>query len=73
MGGLAAPGGRSTKQPLLALTPCAAAILLSSITSSVLEKLPGESPAGPHGGAIAANGDVYLGLLSGKVEKFIRE
>jgi len=46
--------------------------VLRDLDGKALEILPGESPGGPHGGAIAANGDIYLGLLNGTVQKFTR-
>ena len=47
--------------------------VLRDLDGKALEILPGESPGGAHGGAIAANGDVYLGLLNGTVKKFVRQ
>jgi len=48
--------------------------VLRDLDGKALERLPGEGPdARAHGGAIAANGDVYIGLLSGVVEKFVRQ
>jgi hypothetical protein len=48
--------------------------VLRDLDGKPLERLPGEGPnARPHGGAVAANGDVYIGLLSGVVEKFTRQ
>jgi DNA-binding beta-propeller fold protein YncE len=47
--------------------------VLRDLDGKALEILPGESPGGPHGGAIAANGDIYLGLLNGTVQKFTRQ
>src|SRR3954469_5535435 len=44
--------------------------VLHDLDGKVLERLPGENSSGAHGGAVAPNGDVYLGLLSGKAEKF---
>lgn len=45
--------------------------VLRDLDGKALERLPGEGAnARAHGGAIAANGDVYLGLLNGTVEKF---
>jgi DNA-binding beta-propeller fold protein YncE len=46
---------------------------LRDLNGKILGRLPGESSVGAHGAAAAANGDVYLGLLSGKVEKFIKQ
>ena len=48
--------------------------VLRDLDGKALERLPGEGPnARAHGGAIAANGDVYFGLLNGTVEKFVRQ
>jgi hypothetical protein len=48
--------------------------VLRDLNGKALEQLPGEGPnSRAHGGAIAANGDVYFGLLSGVVEKFVRQ
>lgn len=47
--------------------------VLRDLDGKALELLPGESPGGAHGGAVAANGDVYLGLLNGTVKKFVRQ
>jgi DNA-binding beta-propeller fold protein YncE len=47
--------------------------VLRDLDGKALESLPGERPATAHGGAVAANGDVYMGLLSGTVEKFVRQ
>jgi DNA-binding beta-propeller fold protein YncE len=48
--------------------------VLRDLDGKALERLPGEGPdARAHGGAIAANGDVYIGLLNGTVEKFERQ
>ena len=47
--------------------------VLHDLDGKVLEHLPGENSSGSHGGAVAPNGDVYLGLLSGKAEKFVRQ
>jgi DNA-binding beta-propeller fold protein YncE len=48
--------------------------VLRDLDGKPLERLPGEGPnARAHGGAVAANGDVYFGLLSGVVEKFTRQ
>ncbi len=43
------------------------------LNGKVIGRLPGEGPATAHGMAVADNGDVYLGLLSGKVEKFVKQ
>lgn len=43
------------------------------LDGKIIGKLPGESSTGCHGAAVADNGDVYLGLLSGKVEKFVKQ
>jgi len=47
--------------------------VLRDLDGKALEKLPGETPGGAHGGAVAPNGDVYIGLLSGTVRKFVRQ
>jgi hypothetical protein len=47
--------------------------VLRDLDGKAIEKLPGESPGSPHGGAVAPNGDVYIGLLSGTVRKFVRQ
>jgi DNA-binding beta-propeller fold protein YncE len=48
--------------------------VLRDLDGKAIERLPGEGAnARAHGGAIAANGDIYLGLLSGTVEKFVRQ
>jgi len=47
--------------------------VLHDLDGKVLERLPGETSSGAHGGAVAPNGDIYLGLLSGKAEKFVRQ
>jgi len=47
--------------------------VLRDLDGKVIEALPGETSSGSHGGAIAPNGDVYLGLLSGTVRKFVRQ
>jgi 6-bladed beta-propeller len=48
--------------------------VLRDLDGKAIEKLPGEgADARAHGGAVAANGDVYLGLLNGTVEKFVRQ
>jgi hypothetical protein len=45
--------------------------VLRDLDGKALGKLPGEGAnARAHGAAIAPNGDIYLGLLSGVVEKF---
>src|SRR4051812_10171278 len=43
--------------------------VLHDLDGKVIGRLPGEGSTESHGGAVAANGDVYLGLLTGKVEK----
>jgi len=46
---------------------------LRDLDGKPIEKLPGEgSDTRAHGGAVAPNGDVYIGLLSGTVEKYVR-
>jgi hypothetical protein len=48
--------------------------VLRDLDGKAIERLPGEGDnARAHGGAVAANGDVYLALLSGIVEKFSRQ
>jgi len=48
--------------------------VLRDLDGKATESLPGEGAnARAHGGAMAANGDIYLGLLSGVVEKFVRQ
>lgn len=48
--------------------------ILRDLDGKPLERLPGEGAnARNHGGAVAANGDVYFGLLSGIVKKFVRQ
>lgn len=48
--------------------------VLRDLDGKALERLPGEGAnARAHGGAVAPNGDVYLGLLNGTVEKFVRQ
>ena len=46
--------------------------VLHDLEGKVIGRLPGEGSTEAHGGAVAANGDVYLGLLTGKVEKFLK-
>jgi 6-bladed beta-propeller len=47
--------------------------VLRDLGGKVIGRLPGEGATESHGAAVAANGDVYLGLLSGKVEKFVKQ
>ena len=48
--------------------------VLRDLDGKPLEKLPGEGAnASAHGGAVAPNGDVYIGLLNGTVRKFVRQ
>jgi DNA-binding beta-propeller fold protein YncE len=47
--------------------------VLRDLSGSVIGRLPGEGSTESHGAAVAANGDVYLGLLAGKVEKFVKQ
>jgi DNA-binding beta-propeller fold protein YncE len=48
--------------------------VLRDLDGKPIESLPGEGAnARAHGGAVAGNGDVYIGLLSGTVEKFVRQ
>lgn len=47
---------------------------LRDLDGKPVERLPGNGPdSRAHGGAMAPNGDVYLGLLSGVVEKYVRQ
>jgi hypothetical protein len=46
---------------------------LRDLDGKIIGRLPGEASTGAHGAAVADNGDVYLGLLSGKVEKFVKQ
>ena len=47
---------------------------LRDLDGKPVERLPGSGPdARAHGAAMAPNGDVYLGLLSGVVEKYVRQ
>jgi hypothetical protein len=46
--------------------------VLRDLNGRVVGRLPGEGSTESHGAAVAANGDVYLGLLSGTVQKFVR-
>jgi DNA-binding beta-propeller fold protein YncE len=43
------------------------------LDGNMIGKLLGEGPTSSHGAAVANHGDVYLGLLSGKVEKFVKQ
>ncbi len=48
--------------------------VLRDLDGKAIGKLPGEGANGrAHGAAIAANGDIYFGLLNGTVEKFVRQ
>jgi DNA-binding beta-propeller fold protein YncE len=48
--------------------------VLRDLDGKAVEKLPGEGAnSSAHGGAIAPNGDVYIGLLNGTVRKFVRQ
>jgi hypothetical protein len=48
--------------------------VLRDLDGKALETLPGEGAnARAHGGAVAPNGDVYIGLLDGTVKKFVRQ
>jgi DNA-binding beta-propeller fold protein YncE len=48
--------------------------VLRDLNGKAIESLPGEGAnARAHGGAVGANGDVYIGLLTGTVEKFVRQ
>jgi len=47
---------------------------LRDLNGKPIETLPGGgADSRAHGGAMAPNGDVYLGLLSGVVEKYVRQ
>ena len=46
--------------------------VLHDLDGKVIGRLPGEGSTESHGSTVAANGDVYLGLLTGKVEKFVK-
>jgi hypothetical protein len=46
--------------------------VLHDLDGKVIGRLPGQGSTESHGGAVAANGDVYTGLLTGKVEKFVK-
>jgi DNA-binding beta-propeller fold protein YncE len=43
------------------------------LNGKLLGKLPGSAAPGAHGAAVAENGDVYLGLLNGTVEKYVKQ
>jgi hypothetical protein len=47
--------------------------ILRDLNGKAIGRLPQETAGGAHGAAAAANGDIYLGLLSGKVEKFVKQ
>ncbi|MBW8709272.1 MAG: 6-bladed beta-propeller, partial [Alphaproteobacteria bacterium] len=47
--------------------------VLHDLDGKVIGRLPGEGSTESHGGAVAVNGDVYLGLLTGKAEKFVKQ
>ncbi len=48
--------------------------VLRDLDGKAIERLPGEGAnARAHGGAVTANGDVYIGFLNGTVEKFVRQ
>jgi len=48
--------------------------VLRDLEGKAIESLPGEgADSNAHGGAIAPNGDVYIGLLNGTVKKFVRQ
>ena len=46
--------------------------VLMNLDGQVIGRLPNGSAAGGHGVAVAANGDVYLAQLSGKVDKYVK-
>jgi hypothetical protein len=46
--------------------------VLFNLKGDVLMKLPNGSFGGAHAVAVAESGDVYLGQLDGKVQKFIK-
>jgi DNA-binding beta-propeller fold protein YncE len=63
-------GGNSS----LAMTPDGllwTGTVLRDLSGKAIERLP--TTSSPHGAAVAPNGDVYLGLLTGRVEKFVRQ
>jgi DNA-binding beta-propeller fold protein YncE len=43
------------------------------LNGNIIGRLPGAGATEAHGAAVADNGDVYLGMLSGKVEKFVKQ
>jgi DNA-binding beta-propeller fold protein YncE len=45
--------------------------VLRDLTGKAIEKLP--AATNPHGAAMAPNGDIYLALLNGRVEKYVRQ
>jgi DNA-binding beta-propeller fold protein YncE len=47
--------------------------VLRDLDGKVIGRLPGQGSTDSHGAAVAANGDVYLGLLSGTVHKFVKQ
>ena len=48
--------------------------VLRDLNGKAMKACPAKAPMpGAHGGAVAANGDVYIGLLTGTVEKFVRQ
>ena len=47
--------------------------VLRDLNGNIIGRLPGEGSTESHGAAVAANGDVYLGLLNGTVEKFVKQ
>ena len=47
--------------------------VLFDLQGKVVGRLPGSNAAGGHGVAVSDSGDVYLALLSGKVQKFVKQ
>ena len=48
--------------------------VLRDLDGKAIESAPGEGAnAQSHGGAAAPNGDLYLGILNGTTEKFVRQ
>jgi DNA-binding beta-propeller fold protein YncE len=45
--------------------------VLRDLSGKPIEKLP--ATANPHGAVVAPNGDIYLALLTGRVEKYVRQ
>lgn len=45
--------------------------VLRDLTGKAIEKLP--AATNPHGAVVGPNGDIYLALLNGRVEKYVRQ